>query len=143
MDTLAEIVINTSSRLQEEKIQNLRDVFNAADLDQSGTLEYQEFKILFKLMTDEKTSAAKIFDKYCNSDRKITQESFEKACSNHELFTIKAQNKFLGNFQRAFASITEPNESFVGEMEKLKLNLDTIISLLRTTIEAIPAESVS
>ena len=94
-------------------------------------------------MTEEKHSAAKIFDKFCNSDRKITQESFEKACSSHELFSIKAQNKFLGNFQRAFASITEPNESFIGEMEKLKLNLDAILSLLRATIEAIPAEGVS
>lgn len=94
-------------------------------------------------MTEEKHSAAKIFDKFCNSDRKITQESFEKACSSYELFSIKAQNKFLGNFQRAFASITEPKESFVGEMEKLKLNLDAILSLLRATIEAIPPESVS
>jgi hypothetical protein len=33
LDTLAEIVINTAARLQEEKLQNLRDVFNAADLD--------------------------------------------------------------------------------------------------------------
>ena len=94
-------------------------------------------------MTEEKHSAAKIFDKFCNSDRKITQESFEKACSSHELFSKKAKNKFLGNFQRAFASITEPNESFIGEMEKLKLNLDAILSLLSATIEAIPPESVS
>lgn len=94
-------------------------------------------------MIDDKSSAAKIFDKYCNADRKITQESFEKACSSHELFTIKAQNKFLGNFQRAFASITEPKESFIGEMEKLKQNLDVILTLLRATIDAIPAGSVT
>ena len=61
LDTLAEIIINTAVRQQQEKLTNIRDVFNAADLDKSGTLELNEFKILFKLVS-ETNEANKIFD---------------------------------------------------------------------------------
>jgi hypothetical protein len=65
LDSLAELAITTAVRLQQEKLTNIRDVFKAADLDGNGHLDLNEFKILYKLITENKAPLTKLFDQYC------------------------------------------------------------------------------
>ena len=62
---------------------------------------------------------------------------------SHDLLSVKALNKFISNFQRAFTNVVEPKEAFMLEMKKLNENLDAITMLLRTTIDQIPETSAS
>ena len=50
LDSLAEFIINTSIKMQSDKVDNITDVFFAADLDGNGTLDYQETKLLANLL---------------------------------------------------------------------------------------------
>jgi Ca2+-binding EF-hand superfamily protein len=50
LDSLAEMVINTINSLQNEKIQNIEDLFHAADMSATGVISYDEFRTLYKLI---------------------------------------------------------------------------------------------
>ena len=50
LDDFAEFVIHTTNQLQKEKLQNIADIFSAADLNQNGMLELAEIKTLYKVL---------------------------------------------------------------------------------------------
>ena len=49
LDTLAEFIILTNLKLLNEKKDNIREIFEACDLNGNGDLEIGEIKIIFKL----------------------------------------------------------------------------------------------
>ena len=53
LDDFAEFVIHTTNQLQAEKLQNIYDIFMAADLKNNGVLEFSELKILYKLLCNQ------------------------------------------------------------------------------------------
>ena len=64
-------MIHTTNQLQYEKLKNIEDIFNAADLTHSGVLDYSELLTLYKMLgpsdqTDaqQKNEARKLFDEY-------------------------------------------------------------------------------
>ncbi len=53
MDDFAEFVIHTTNQLQAEKLQNIYDIFTAADLKNNGVLEFSELRILYRLLCNQ------------------------------------------------------------------------------------------
>ena len=43
---MAEIVLNIVAKLHKDKSQNIQDVFEAADFDESGSLDFDEVQTL-------------------------------------------------------------------------------------------------
>ena len=66
LDIFAEIALNTSVRLSDDKKQNLKDIFQAANLKNNGGLEFDEVKILSKLLVNPNVDIKKLFELYCN-----------------------------------------------------------------------------
>lgn len=53
LDDFAEFVIHTTNQLQAEKLQNIQDIFQAADLNNSQILGFNELKTLYKLLCNQ------------------------------------------------------------------------------------------
>jgi Ca2+-binding EF-hand superfamily protein len=50
LDDFAEFIIHTTNQLQAEKLQNIEDIFNAADLNHNGVLQFNEFRTIFRIL---------------------------------------------------------------------------------------------
>lgn len=53
LDDFAEFVIHTTNQLQSEKLQNIYEIFMAADLKNNGVLELVELRTLYKLLCNQ------------------------------------------------------------------------------------------
>ncbi len=95
-DTLAEFIIDTVLNLQNQKLENLRDIFNAADLNGNGVMDFDEIKILSSLLQSSKTPTKlkKIFESF-SENGEMSFQNFEKMCLNNDLFTIRSQIRLI------------------------------------------------
>ena len=59
LDDFAEFAIHTTNQLQAEKLQNIYEIFMAADMKNNGVLELSEFKTLYKLLCSHSSSDPK------------------------------------------------------------------------------------
>ena len=152
IDHLGELVIKTISQLQTEKIQNIEDLFHAADLNASGIINFDEFRILYNIIviqTEETTDIQqaelkKYFDDFAElhddneegrkPQRGLDLPAFQKLCLEKDLFTIKAQNDFINRYQKSFLNVTESQTAFEAEFTRMKENLDTVYENLTSAV---------
>ena len=160
LDLLAEMVITTINSLQAEKLQNIEDLFHAADLSATGVISFEEFRTLYKLIgvaSEETTDAQleelkRLFDEYAElhddledgrkPQRGLDLDAFRRLCLEKEVFTIKAQNAFINQQQRTFLNVTESQDAFEAEFQKLKSNLDSIYESLTNAVNEHLSEGV-
>lgn len=108
LDELAEFVILTSNQLQAEKLQNIYEIFMAADIDGDGVLSFNEVKTLYKLLCNQYSGDANqqlqeirnLFGEYAEIHvnvqnieglkvRGIGFDKFEDLCLEKDVFTIR------------------------------------------------------
>ena len=108
LDELAEFVILTSNQLQAEKLQNIYEIFMAADIDGDGVLGFNEVKTLYKLLCNQYSGDANqqlqeirnLFSEYAEIHvnvqnieglkvRGIGYDKFEDLCLEKDVFTIR------------------------------------------------------
>jgi len=64
LDSLAELIIDIHCRLHDERYRNMCDIYDAADLNGDGSMDYHEFKLLQSLFMPEKVNLKRVFDQY-------------------------------------------------------------------------------
>ena len=126
LDDFAEFVIHTTNQLQAEKLQNIQEIFMAADLNHNSILEFNELKTLYKLLCNQYSGDRnqqmqeirnifndynKVFTNIRGSEgikiRGISYESFEKLCLERDVFTIRQQNSFINAATKTFLNVTD------------------------------------
>lgn len=90
LDTLASFIIDLANRLQRDKLQNIRDIFFAADLNGSRTLDLTEFKVLAKLFNNKQKNIKRLFMTFSQNLPEMDCDQFERMCIAHELFTSRS-----------------------------------------------------
>lgn len=142
-------------------MQNIEDLFHAADLSATGVISFDEFRALYKLIviqseesTDEQLGELKrLFDEYAElhddfedgrkPQRGLNMAAFQRLCLEKEIFTIKAQNNFINLHSKTFLNVTESQDAFESEFNRLKENLDNIYVSLTNAINEHLTEGVS
>ena len=128
----------------------------AADLNNNGVLEFNELKTLYKLLcnqhsgdvTSQLTEIRALFNEYSEINtnvkgtegmklRAITLDSFENLCLEKDVFTIRQQNSFINAATKSFLNVTDNQETFTVEFERLSANLDSIYERLSGAISDI------
>ena len=108
LDEFSEFVIHTTNQLQAEKLQNIYEIFMAADLKGNGVLELSELKTLYKLLCNQHSGDVQqqmqeirgLFSEYAQvygnvkgsegvRVRGISFDNFEKLCLEKDVFTIR------------------------------------------------------
>ena len=153
LDELAEFVIHTSNQLQAEKLQNIYEIFMAADLANNGILTFNEVKTLYRLLCSQHSGdmhlqlqeIRSLFNEYSEFHRNpkdpkglnirgISFDKFEDLCLERDIFTIRQQNNFINAATRTFLNVTDNTDAFTIEFEKLSANIDKIYDRLTEAI---------
>ena len=154
LDEFAEFVIHTSNQLQAEKLQNIFEIFMASDLDCNGIISFNEFKTLYRLlcnqhsgdMNQQMSEIRNLFNEYAEYHRDpeggtnglkvrgISFEKFEDLCLEKDAFTIRQQNSFINAATRTFLNVTDSQDTFSAEFEKLSASIDSIYDRLMGAI---------
>ena len=154
LDEFAEFVIHTSNQLQAEKLQNIHEIFHASDLDGNGIITFNEFKTLYRLlcsqhsgdMNSQMAEIRSLFNEYAEYHvnpevgkeglkiRGIIYDRFEDLCLERDVFTIRQQNSFINAATRQFLNVTDEQDAFGTEFEKLNASIDTIYDRLMNAI---------
>ena len=58
--------------------------------------------------------------------RGINLENFERLCLDRDVFTIRQQNVFINVATKTFLNVTDKNEVFFKEFDRMSSNLDNI-----------------
>jgi Ca2+-binding EF-hand superfamily protein len=90
IDLFADYVIKLTNKMKQEKSQNIRDIFEASDLNHNKDLEYKEVKVILKLFSENTIKPLQLFKTYCPDGNDMNLAQFEQMCNDHELFTAKA-----------------------------------------------------
>ena len=125
----------------------------ASDLNGSGMIEFNELKTLYKLLCNQHSGDQNqqmveiraLFNEYSKTYtnvkgtegikvRGISFDNFEKLCLEKDVFTIRQQNSFINAATRTFLNVTDNQETFTQEFEKLSVNLDSIYERLSAAI---------
>lgn len=114
-------------------------------MNNNNILEFNELKTLYKLLCNQYSGDkerqlveirnlfneySKVYTNIEGSEgiklRGVSYESFEKLCLDKDVFTIRQQNSFINAATKTFLNVTDNQETFTNEFEKLSTNLDDI-----------------
>ena len=135
-------------------MQNIQEIFKASDLDGNGLLTFNEIKTLYRLLCGQPNAdqalqmqeLRNLFNEYAeyhqNTDsvdglklRAISFIKFEDLCLENDVFTIKQQNNFINQASRTFLNVSDNEEAFSAEFDRLSANIDRIYEQLMATID--------
>ena len=135
-------------------MQNIQEIFKASDLDGNGLLTFNEIKTLYRLLCGQPNAdqalqmqeLRNLFNEYAeyhqNTDsvdglklRAISFIKFEDLCLENDVFTIKQQNNFINQASRTFLNVSDDEEAFSAEFDRLSANIDRIYEQLMATID--------
>jgi len=96
IDAFAELVFRTFEELRQEKEKNVFDLFAAADIQVSGSLDLDEFQIIcYHLTKQNSEQSAHLFVQYAqdldNEGLCIDIENFARIALEKNFFSQKAQ----------------------------------------------------
>ena len=135
-------------------MQNIQEIFKASDLDGNGLLTFNEIKTLYRLLCGQPNAdqalqmqeLRNLFNEYAeyhqNTEsvdglklRAISFIKFEDLCLENDVFTIKQQNNFINQASRTFLNVSDNEEAFSAEFDRLSANIDRIYEQLMATID--------
>ena len=135
------------------------DIFKASDLDENGILGFNELKTLYRLLCNQHSGdfnqqmqdIRNLYNEYAEMHstpkdsikvKGINYDAFERLCVEKDIFTIRQQNSFINAATRTFLNVTDSNDTFSKEFEKLSANMDSIYNRLSGAISEIMDSAV-